>query len=43
MAKDVRNALLKIIMEKGGKTTEEAEKYIQDLSKSQRYQTDVWF
>jgi len=43
MAKDVHQTLQQIIMECGGKTSEEAEKFIENLQKTNRYLTDVWF
>ncbi|MFH4974977.1 hypothetical protein AB6A40_001686 [Gnathostoma spinigerum] len=42
MARDVQSMFLKIIMEVGGKTQEEAQKEIKSLDKQRRYQTDVW-
>jgi len=42
MARDVSETLLNIIMEKGSRTKEEAQKYIDDLQNSQRYLSDVW-
>jgi len=42
MANDVQNALCEIIMEQGGKTKEEAEKYISLLQTNRRYIADVW-
>ena len=42
MAKDVDNALQSIIQQQGGLSTEEAAVYLQNLSKQQRYQRDVY-
>ena len=42
MATDVDNALKKIVAEKGGMSPEEAKAYVTDLSKSKRYQRDVY-
>jgi len=42
MANDVQNTLCEIIMEQGGKTKEEAEKYIAQLHTDRRYIADVW-
>jgi len=42
MARDVSETLLNIIMEKGSRTKQEAQKYIDDLQNSQRYLSDVW-
>ncbi|MGB0371378.1 MAG: sulfite reductase subunit alpha [Opitutales bacterium] len=42
MAKDVDKALHDIIAEHGGKSEEEAKKYVQELSKAKRYVRDVY-
>lgn len=42
MAHDVHQALLDVIIEKGGHTTEEAENYLVRLHKEGRYQRDVY-
>jgi len=42
MAKDVDAALLKIVETEGGKTTEEAALYVEDLKKTKRYKRDVY-
>lgn len=42
MAKDVHDALLKIISAEGGLTAEQAEAYLNDLRKAKRYQRDVY-
>ncbi|MGJ8679977.1 assimilatory sulfite reductase (NADPH) flavoprotein subunit [Paraglaciecola sp.] len=42
MAKDVQDALVKIAVEHGGKTEEQAEQYINDLRRAKRYQKDVY-
>lgn len=42
MAKDVNRALLEIIQEQGGVTQEQAEKYIKNLKREKRFQTDVY-
>ncbi|GGO75160.1 assimilatory sulfite reductase (NADPH) flavoprotein subunit [Bowmanella pacifica] len=42
MAKDVHDALLKIISAEGGFTAEQAETYLNDLRKAKRYQRDVY-
>ncbi|WP_289028803.1 assimilatory sulfite reductase (NADPH) flavoprotein subunit [uncultured Paraglaciecola sp.] len=42
MAKDVQDALVKIVIEHGGKTEEEAEQYLSDLRRAKRYQKDVY-
>jgi len=42
MARDVHDALLKIIETKGNKTREQAQKYIDDLQHKSRYLSDVW-
>lgn len=42
MARDVQNALLKIIKEKGNKTDSEASEYIKKLQKRGHYLQDVW-
>ncbi len=43
MAKEVHLALVEIISKFGGKSKEEAEKYVTELQKSGKYQTDVWY
>lgn len=42
MAKDVDATLLEIVQKEGGKTPEEAAKYIEDLKKTKRYKRDVY-
>jgi sulfite reductase (NADPH) flavoprotein alpha-component len=42
MARDVHQALLDVVVEKGGYTTEEAEDYLVQLRKDGRYQKDVY-
>ena len=42
MAKDVENALLKIIASQGSKTPEQALQYLQDLEQNERYLKDVY-
>lgn len=42
MAGDVHKALIEIASKFGNMTTEQAEKYMDDLDKSERYQRDVW-
>jgi sulfite reductase (NADPH) flavoprotein alpha-component len=42
MAKDVETALLDIIAEHGGRTRDEAVKYLSDLKAGDRYQADVY-
>ncbi|MEN8259999.1 MAG: assimilatory sulfite reductase (NADPH) flavoprotein subunit [Pseudomonadota bacterium] len=42
MAGDVHNALLEVISKEGGKTAEEAEKYLKALQDAKRYQRDVY-
>ena len=42
MAKDVDAALLKIVETQGGKTTEEAAAYVEELKKTKRYKRDVY-
>jgi sulfite reductase (NADPH) flavoprotein alpha-component len=42
MAGDVHKALIEIAAKYGNMTTEEGEKYMDDLDKSERYQRDVW-
>jgi len=42
MARDVSDALLNLVMTKGEKSRPEAQKYIDDLQKEQRYLSDVW-
>ena len=42
MAKDVNQALLDIIAKEGGKTSEEAEAYLESLRVAKRYQRDVY-
>lgn len=43
MAKEVHSALVDIISQYGGKTKEESEKFVTELQKSGKYQTDVWY
>lgn len=42
MAVDVHQALIQIIVKQGGKSEEEAEKYLAALKKDKRYQRDVY-
>ncbi|VGO16174.1 Sulfite reductase [NADPH] flavoprotein alpha-component [Pontiella desulfatans] len=42
MARDVHQALLEVVVEKGGYSTEEAEVYLVQLRKDGRYQKDVY-
>jgi sulfite reductase (NADPH) flavoprotein alpha-component len=42
MAKDVDDALHRIVAEQGGKSPEEAEAYVEELKKSKRYRKDVY-
>lgn len=42
MATDVHNALIETITVEGGKSQEEAEKYVNDMLDSKRYQRDVY-
>lgn len=42
MAKDVHDALVKIVAEHGKKTAEEAAKYVNELRRAKRYQKDVY-
>ncbi|NTS76661.1 assimilatory sulfite reductase (NADPH) flavoprotein subunit [Catenovulum sp. SM1970] len=42
MAKDVHDALVKIVAEQGGKSQEDAEAYVTELRKNKRYQRDVY-
>ncbi len=42
MARDVHQALLDVVVEKGGQTLEEAEDYLVQLRKDGRYQKDVY-
>ena len=42
MAHDVHQALLDVVVEHGGYTTEEAEDYLVQLRKDGRYQKDVY-
>lgn len=42
MAKDVHDALLDIVREEGGMTSQQAEDYLEQLKKSGRYQRDVY-
>lgn len=42
MAKDVNATLLEIIQTQGGISTEEAEKYVKNLKREKRFQTDVY-
>jgi len=42
MARDVQAMFIKIAMELGGKTEEEATKFIKELERQKRYQADVW-
>lgn len=42
MAKDVNKALLEIIQSQGGISKEQAEKYVKNLKREKRFQTDVY-
>jgi len=42
MAGDVHKVLIEIVSKYGNMTAEQAEKYMDDLDKSERYQRDVW-
>jgi sulfite reductase (NADPH) flavoprotein alpha-component len=42
MAKDVDAALRKIIEEKGGKTSEQTNEYVEKLKSDKRYKRDVY-
>ncbi len=42
MAKDVDQALHRIVAEQGGKSPEETEAYVEELKKSKRYRKDVY-
>ncbi|WP_346863022.1 assimilatory sulfite reductase (NADPH) flavoprotein subunit [uncultured Draconibacterium sp.] len=42
MAKDVNKTLLEIIQTQGGVTEEQAEKYVKNLKREKRFQTDVY-
>lgn len=42
MAKDVNKVLLEIIQAQGGITEEQAEKYVKNLKREKRFQTDVY-
>ncbi|MCE2594551.1 assimilatory sulfite reductase (NADPH) flavoprotein subunit [Motilimonas cestriensis] len=42
MAKDVNDALVKIVQEQGNKSFEEAEEYVSELRRAKRYQRDVY-
>jgi sulfite reductase (NADPH) flavoprotein alpha-component len=42
MAKDVHTALIEVIAEQGGRSTDEAEAYVKQLQKDRRYQRDVY-
>ena len=42
MAKDVDAALHQVVEKAGGKSTEEAVAYVEDLKKSKRYRKDVY-
>ncbi|MCE4565627.1 assimilatory sulfite reductase (NADPH) flavoprotein subunit [Maribellus sp. CM-23] len=42
MAKDVNKALLEIVQAQGGISQEQAEKYIKNLKREKRFQTDVY-
>lgn len=42
MARDVQAMFVKIAMEIGGKTEEEATKFMKELERQKRYQADVW-
>jgi sulfite reductase (NADPH) flavoprotein alpha-component len=43
MAGDVHKALIELISEHGKRDHEAAEKYLQELEASKRYQKDTWF
>ena len=42
MAKDVNAALLKIVQEKGGKSVDQANEYVEKLKSDKRYKRDVY-
>ena len=42
MASDVNEALLDIISEEGGKSRDEANEYLRQLTREKRYQRDVY-
>jgi len=42
MSKEVEQTLLQIIREQGGKTTEEATAFLEQLRKENRYEKDVY-
>lgn len=42
MARDVQNAMLRIMKELGGKDEAEAAKFFKDMERQRRYQADVW-
>ncbi|MGB0373277.1 MAG: assimilatory sulfite reductase (NADPH) flavoprotein subunit [Opitutales bacterium] len=42
MAKDVNTALINIVAKEGGKSIEDATKYVKELQKAKRYQRDVY-
>lgn len=42
MAKDVNDALVRVVMQFGGKDQGEAEQYLNDLRRNKRYQKDVY-
>jgi sulfite reductase (NADPH) flavoprotein alpha-component len=42
MAKDVDDALHKVIETEGGRTPEQAAEYVSQLKKDKRYQRDVY-
>lgn len=42
MAVDVRNLVLRAIIEKGGKTESEAVQFLKKLESMKKYSADVW-
>ena len=42
MAKDVEAALIDVVAEHGGRTSDEAAKFVADLKDNDRYQADVY-
>lgn len=42
MAVDVRNLVLRAIIEKGGKTESDAVQYLKKLESMKKYSADVW-
>jgi sulfite reductase (NADPH) flavoprotein alpha-component len=42
MAKDVDDALRRIVVQAGGKSEEQAAEYVEEMKKSKRYRKDVY-